>query len=276
MPVQPVPRAAYDKYARAVRASSDYSDRIVAPAPGLTVNATNSIRRIVLKDKMISQHGALLADTSEIVARYRAGDSVLALSAAFGYAPVMVAKACLIDQVGRRVVSDLFAGRDVKLSARDREQWDMACAADIEAPAVQRRIAVEAMDAENAFVARFTLLGVGMKTQNDLVAEQTAEYGRAVCTPDILFTDAVWINDRRVFWIDFKNYAATPARFLLEGNRAQADKYKIRFGTGALAYSAGVVAGVKTSALMLDASVGITTVGAQGRTRRVGRAGSDA
>lgn len=242
IPDKPILRATYDRAAKSVRAGRDYSDRQHS-APGVTDHVATHIRRIVLKEKIISRQAELRKITPDLARRYTAGDNIAQLATEFDHSPLAVFRAV----VGHHVDTTKLAGRDL-------EQFREASALDAESAVVQRRIADEAATAENEFVAKLRSLGVGMRTQDDLVAEQVAAYGRAVCTPDVLFTDKVWVNGRRIFWIDFKNYTATPARFLLESNRDQAGRYFARFGPGALAYGAGVVAGVTTGAMMLDAS----------------------
>jgi len=81
-----------------------------------------------------------------------------------------------------------------------------------------------------------------------------AEYGRAVATPDILFEDEVYINDHRVHWIDYKDYAGTRIDFLYKSNVNQAERYGRRWGPGALCYRWGYLESLSIPmALPLDA-----------------------
>ena len=46
-----------------------------------------------------------------------------------------------------------------------------------------------------------------------MVAEQMAEHGRPVNTPDVLFLDHVKINDQPIAWIDAKHFYGADVNF---------------------------------------------------------------
>ena len=122
------------------------------------------------------------------------------------------------------------------LKGRDLEQFKKAEKIDAESTFNQELITKMAHDNEKIFVEYINSLGIKFQTQDDLVKLQTAVYGRPVLTPDILFIDEVYINDTRVYWIDFKDYAGTDIRFLYTSNMNQSVKYSEKWGTGAMCY----------------------------------------
>ena len=78
--------------------------------------------------------------------------------------------------------------------------------------------------------------GARFKTQEDLVEEQTEEFGGPVATPDILFMEAVSINGVSVKWVEFKDYTGVPDGVLYKSNIRQVKKYTDKWGAGAIVY----------------------------------------
>ena len=47
---------------------------------------------------------------------------------------------------------------------------------------------------------------VRFKTQEDLTKEQMEKYGRPINTPDFLILSDFYINNKKINWIDAKNF----------------------------------------------------------------------
>jgi hypothetical protein len=113
-------------------------------------------------------------------------------------------------------------------------------------------LAKSAVDFEQSVEKFLTQQGVGFRTQEQLVKEQTEKYGRAKCTPDFVLEHPLEITlqqngkkiSRRVHWIDAKNYTLTRHNFILDSIRKQAQKYNEEFGSGAFLFHYGFVEGV--------------------------------
>ena len=140
------------------------------------------------------------------------------------------------------------------MAERDAKQYLVAQENDAECSALQQKITDVAAFNENIVVEFFKSVGVRLLTQDDTTALQTAESGRALLTPDILFQEEVTVNAKRVYWLDYKDYVGSDISFLYKSNAAQADKYKVKWGDGVLCYGKGFVEGLAIpGAVLMDA-----------------------
>ncbi len=267
----PVSPAAYNEIATWVRKSKCYSVmsssrrtafKATVAAAGrhtdISFDQALSIRNVVLKDKIIRSHPRMNSQIAEIAKKYQDGASILDLSSKYDFPPVNLLRGIFLHLgMSKHLVYDIFANKinSTELVGRNMEQFRLAEENDAESIINQNRIATLAQNNENLFIAYFQALGIGIKTQNQLVEEQTAEFGRAVITPDILFTDVVYINGERVHWIDYKDYIGSNISFLYRSNAEQAARYAKHWGPGALCYRRSFVSSLKIpGAILLDAS----------------------
>lgn len=263
----PIPRAWYDDAVTWINTMHDYS---IGQTEGLVklcenLNARHganvamlqliSIRNVTVKHKIIKSYGRMNARIGRITKEYATTD-ILTLSRKHDFPPLSLLRGIFLQRYSARNIYGVFAARDPPeslLHGRDLAQFKLADANDAESAIHQRQIAERAAAAEAAFVAFFVAQGIGLTTQDALTVEQEAQYGRAVLTPDILFTDEVYINGARVYWIDYKDYIGTDKTFLHVSNSAQAAKYHAKWGPGGLAYRRSYIAGVVIPhAQMLD------------------------
>lgn len=94
---------------------------------------------------------------------------------------------------------------------------------------------------------------IQFKTQNELKEEQTAQFGRPMITPDILFLEPVLFKitnpdgtqfDQLIRWIDAKNFTLVDIPITIRSVKKQADKYFNKFGPGALVFNYGFTEGI--------------------------------
>jgi hypothetical protein len=242
--VDTIPRKVYDTIVEYVEQSSDYTYNInplVAKLPDVPVDAINSIRGNAIKAKIIAGYARQAKMLPRLTAEYTR-DGILAVATRWDFPPLNLLRNIL-------TASGRYSGRDLKgiftgsaapsaLSAYDHEQFKLAAANDIMIG--DAASAEAAQSAEDTFADKLRELGFSIKTQAELTEEQMRDHGRAVITPDILFTEHVIINGARVHWIDFKNYVATDIKFLKLSNAKQAARYTAQWGPGAICYSYAV------------------------------------
>ena len=77
------------------------------------------------------------------------------------------------------------------------------------------------------------------KTEEQLKQEQTEKYGRPILTPDILLLQDLYINNKKVNWIDAKNYYGANTILIKKNLTKQIDKYYNKLGPGAIVFSLG-------------------------------------
>ena len=104
---------------------------------------------------------------------------------------------------------------------------------------------------------------IHFKSQEELVAEQIRQYGRAVATPDVLFDEPIifTIRDGKneyqtpVRWLDAKNFTLIKAPFIIKHIEKQVDRYNKYYGPGALVFHYGFTQHLQfPGAIILEAS----------------------
>ena len=239
--------------------TANISDEIRLLAPTDQILA---IRSIVIKEKIIKNYWRMNNEIKRIASEYHRGeDDILALSSKWDFPPLTLMHGILLHLYPQKKKTiymafrgkgsaetkhaDIAAARK-EFSTRDQEQLTIADINDAESLFNQRLAAEKSYANEMTFVEWFRGHGVGIRTQEDMVAEQVRDLGRAVLTPDILFTDDVVVNGISCAWIDYKDYIGTTIAFLAKSNRDQAAKYIKKWGPGALAYHRGIVSDLVT------------------------------
>ncbi len=267
-PVRPINVAAYTAIATYFKSSKDYSPMsraglrdiaglIVRIDPDISVEQALAIRNIVIKDKIVKGYARINAGIARIAEKYHHGTDILSLSKRFDFPPLSLLRSIFMRLgYGTGALHSVFANKkspSTVLKGRDVEQYKKAEEYDAESVINQQAAAVVAATNEEAFVAYIRGLGIALQTQDSLTEQQMNDCGRAVLTPDILFIDEVYINNQRVYWIDYKDYMGTNVGFLLESNTKQAAKYMKEWGPGALCYHRSFVSNVSIpDTLLLD------------------------
>jgi len=223
----------------------------------LTQHQIISARNALLKNKIMSGYNRMNAIVPRIMEEYER-DGVMVLSARYDFPPLNLIRGILLrkqysaSSLHRIFVQKLNAAE--VLQPYDMQQYMIAEQNDAESLFNQRNVALIAAANELIFVNFFRSLGIALKDENEIAAEQIAEHGRAIATPDILFLDTVVINGEHVGWLDYKDYIGTNVRFLYMSNVKQAHEYEKRWGAGAICYHHGFIAGMHIpGAMLLDA-----------------------
>lgn len=219
----------------------------------ITPESAESIRNAVLKDKIIRGYSKMNHMIGRISTEYNKS-SIVDLSSKYDFPPLNLLRGILLFRhFNPSQIYDIFAGRKSPkgiLSGRNLEQYELALKNDAEASFNQQEVARIAVENEARTVSYFNSVGIAMKTQDELTKEQIKEHGRAVATPDILFTETVYVNGVRVHWLDYKDYTATEIPFIFNSNVDQSARYVERWGPGIMCYRTGVVENVTIPSTM--------------------------
>lgn len=282
-PSRPIRISAFMKVFKWAKHSRDYSakydnlNKFAKTFNDLSCDQIQSIRSAVVKEKIIFGYQRMNNQIAHIAAEYNTvasfissecndknltnsgGVNILDLSTKYDFPPLNLLRGILIQNgMNKTTAYKIFAEKDTSivssaLSGRDFEQYILAKEHDAESIFNQFMIDKIAQENEDRFVKYFKSVGIQLVDQNQLVKEQIAEHGRAILTPDILFLDTVYINGVLIKWIDYKDYAGTPIKFLYNSNKEQAAKYYARWGTGAICYHQSFVDSMELpGAIMLD------------------------
>ena len=80
---------------------------------------------------------------------------------------------------------------------------------------------------------------IKFKTEKILIKEQTEKYGRPILTPDFLILNELFINNKKINWIDAKNYFGANTILIKKTINNQINKYNKEFGPGAIIFNLG-------------------------------------
>jgi hypothetical protein len=267
----PVSIAAYKAIETYVRHSKDYSDSEDKRAqikaiidnnnfiPHIDLIQALSIRNCVNDTMVFQNHQRLMGLIDTIAAEYHNNCCIMDLSRKYGFHPLTLLRRIFeYNRVGKTTVTALFSMKpdsDALLkSEHDREQYHIAKAGDSMGSISSAQVAAYSKNAEDVFVSYIRGLGIAIKTQDDLIAEQIEQYGQCISTPDILFIDDVIINGNSVKWLDYKNYIGTPVQLTMKKMRKQVAKYNAYWGPGAMCFRRSYIETLDIGCLLLDAN----------------------
>ncbi len=213
---------------------------------GIPMGAVWSIRNTLIKQKIVAGHFRIQGSRGRVLADYNNETDICNMSRKWDYPPRCLLRAIFVwsGKYTNREINLLFNSRTPPveiLSPYDLKQYETSRTCDAEPSEID--VASEAQANEDAFVARFTQYP--HKLQRDLLAEQIAAYGKAIITPDILFTRPVTINGEFVVWMDYKSFVGVPGTFITKKIRQQAAKYTHEYGPGIIVFRGGYVEGMK-------------------------------
>lgn len=198
---------------------------------------------IVKKDKILKHQNLIDVHALSICNEfYNHNVSILELSKKYKCSPTNIVKLTHAPTNYDRFMSLLYSQKII-IPKREYKEIMLAENNDLNSYIMRKKDAKLAIDAEQRFIS-FMRKDIRFYTENEI-----KKYSRL--TPDILFIDKVYINNERIYWIDFKNYIGTDTSFLYKSNIKQAKKYNERFGKGAFCYQYGIVENLHIDNTML-------------------------
>lgn len=213
----------------------------------VSINAAISMRNSLVKEKLVKGYPRMQGYIKEITKAYNNKVSILVLSAKYDFPPLNLLKGIFIARgMPPGLLKKIFAGNvppNILLTGRDLTQFQLASQYDASSAIITRKIEDLAKRNEDLTVQFFGNI-CQIKTEEQLYEEQMQERGRAYATPDLLFVDNVYLNGKRVYWLDFKNYAGTQAGLLMKSTKEQVHKYNEHWGPGILCYRWSYVEGL--------------------------------
>ena len=125
------------------------------------------------------------------------------------------------------------------LDVYDRKQFDTAISYDKYTNPDNKVIQVKSKEFEDKIEKILKQLNIKYKTQDDLTKDQIKEVGYAYNTPDFLILTDLKINDKKIKWIDAKNFYGSNIKFDIKKIKKQVKKYIDKYGPGCIIYSLG-------------------------------------
>jgi hypothetical protein len=206
----------------------------------ISLDQALSLRSAILQQKSVYNFGKLQRVAKEMRQLYEDGNDVVELSKKYDYPPMNLFRAILKARGwSKSKIRDNLRKPEGRLNERDLEQFKKAEAADRVSNVDQSETQERAETFEDILCRFFEQKGVRIRRQPEMVAEQMAEHGRPVRTPDLLILDDVRINGEPVAWIDAKHFYGADVSFQRKKTTKQMGRYIEEWGQGAIVFRHG-------------------------------------
>ena len=247
-PTSPVPLKEEAEMAKVVIRKGEFGwlddarvDEIAEIVKGrnMTLDQVLSLRSALLQQKTVYGHGRLKSRSKVLLRLYNEGVNVVDLSKRFDFPPMNIFRVILAEKRWSKSRIKESLRTPSKLSTREREEFEMAEAADRVSNVDQTETHIRADLFEDILSDWFESKGVRIRRQPEMVTEQKKELGRPVRTPDILLLDHVEINGKPIAWIDAKHFYGADVDFQRKKMVKQMNRYIEEWGSGAIVYRHG-------------------------------------
>ena len=198
-----------------------------------------SIRSSYMTMKIMKNSNRLKNSINKIYKLYGKNISLKELSKKYDLPPIPLIKNILYKKkYSKDIVKSFFHGKNLnKLNNFDSKQLIFAIENDIFNKVVQTS---QIENSENFEIEVGNFLkkhNIKFKTQDDLVKEQNEKYGRPVNTPDFLILSDFYINNKKINWIDAKNFYGANTYLVKKKIKKQVKKYIDAYGFGSIFFS---------------------------------------
>ncbi len=206
----------------------------------ISLDQALSLRSAILQQKSVYGFGKLQKMAKEMGKLYENGKDVVELSKKFDFPPMNLFRAILKARGwSKSKIKDNLRNPEGRLNKRDLAQFKKAELADRVSNVDQSETQERAETFEDILCRFFEQKGVRIRRQPEMVAEQMAEHGRPVRTPDLLILDDVRINGEPVAWIDAKHFYGADVSFQRKKTTKQMGRYIEEWGQGAIVFRHG-------------------------------------
>ena len=198
-----------------------------------------SIRSSYMTMKIMKNSNRLKNSINKIYKLYGKNRSLKELSKKYDLPPIPLIKNILYKKkYSKDMVKSFFYGENLnKLNDFDSKQLIFAIENDIFNKVVQTS---QIENSENFEIEVGNFLkkhNIKFKTQDELVKEQIQKYGRPINTPDFLILSDFYINNKKINWIDAKNFYGANTYLVKKKIKKQVKKYINKYGDGSIFFS---------------------------------------
>lgn len=196
-----------------------------------------SIRANLMREHMIKNHKKILSAKNSIIKDYNNNMGILKLSTKYDGSPLNLLR-IIFDNKYKKKLTELIKKNDI-LNTRDKKELNIAISNDLYALINQDEVLKKSIDFEIKIQNILDSLGIRYKTQEELAQEQIKKYNIATNTPDFLILDDLFINGKKIKWIDAKNFYGLNTKYIKKRIRHQTKKYLDAWGSGAIIFNLG-------------------------------------
>ena len=204
----------------------------------VSLNDILSIRSAYMTIKIIKDSSKLESSMNKINKLYKKGIKLSWISRKYDLSPILILKNIFSNNFSKEKIKDFFYGKQLnKLNKFDLEQLNFAKENDIFNKVDQTE---QIKNSENfeLEIRNFLIKNkIKFKTQNELAKEQIKKYGKTINTPDFLILSDFYINDKKINWIDAKNFYGANTFLIKKNIQKQIQKYIDEYGFGSIIFS---------------------------------------
>lgn len=204
----------------------------------VSLNDVLSIRSAYMTIKIIKDSSKLESSMNKINKLYKKGIKLSWISRKYDLSPILILKNIFSNNFSKEKIKDFFYGKQLnKLNKFDLEQLNFAKENDIFNKVDQTE---QIKNSENfeLEIRNFLIKNkIKFKTQNELAKEQIKKYGKTINTPDFLILSDFYINDKKINWIDAKNFYGANTFLIKKNIQKQIQKYIDEYGFGSIIFS---------------------------------------
>ena len=204
----------------------------------VSLNDILSIRSAYMTIKIIKDSSKLESSMNKINKLYKKGIKLSWISRKYDLSPILILKNIFSNNFSKEKIKDFFYGKQLnKLNKFDLEQLNFAKENDIFNKVDQTEQIINSENFELEIRNFLIKNKIVFKTQNELAKEQIKKYGKTINTPDFLILSDFYINDKKINWIDAKNFYGANTFLLKKNIQKQIQKYIDEYGFGSIIFS---------------------------------------
>jgi hypothetical protein len=217
----------------------------------LNKNIILSIRASYVKNHMINNHKNINYNKKKIIMDYNNNINILEISTRYDISPLNLLRYIFSSKYSKKLTY-LIKHKNI-LNKFDLIQLDLAIDNDIYALVDNSVVLTESINYELDIQKFLDKHDIKYKTQDQLVEEQIKLYGRPISTPDFLIKSNLFIDNKKINWIDAKNYYGANISFIKKSINKQILKYNKNYGYGCIIFKLGFNDSLKfNNTLLLD------------------------
>lgn len=204
----------------------------------INLNDILSIRSAYMTIKIIKDNSKLESSMNKINKLYKKGIKLSWISRKYDLSPILILKNIFSNNFSKEKIKDFFYGKQLnKLNKFDLEQLNFAKENDIFNKVDQTEQIINSENFELEIRNFLIKNKIKFKTQNELAKEQIKKYGKTINTPDFLILSDFYINDKKINWIDAKNFYGANTFLIKKNIQKQIQKYIDEYGFGSIIFS---------------------------------------
>jgi hypothetical protein len=212
-------------------------NKILEINDNITLNLLLSLKSAIIKNNIIKQHHNLIKNEKEISEEF-IKNNILLLSKKYNTSPITIIRIVFKYRgLNNKEIVNLFKKNEL-MNEFDKKQFLLALKYDMYGFVDEKEKLDESLLFEKKIEKILKSNNVIYETQENLMKQQQID-GHVFSTPDFLIKSELYINDKRVYWIDAKNFYGANTPFIIKSITKQTDKYIKLYGDGCIIFNHG-------------------------------------